>query len=165
MSTEAGWPMDRQKFREGMGQFTTGVVVVTGIESGSLVGFAAQSFVSLSLEPPLVSISPQIASTSWPRIREGRDFCINVLAEGQRDVSEAFAVVGEVAAIGWQPSEVTGMPIVEGSIAHIDCRFRTEHEAGDHTIVIADVIDLEVHDQTGRPLVYFRGSYGGFASD
>ncbi|HCP50642.1 MAG TPA: monooxygenase, partial [Gammaproteobacteria bacterium] len=72
MSTEESWPMDSQKFREGMSQFATGVVVVTGIESGSLVGFAAQSFVSLSLEPPLVSISPQIASTSWPRIREGR---------------------------------------------------------------------------------------------
>jgi len=73
--------------------------------------------------------------------------------------------VGEVAAIGWQPSEVTGMPIVDGAIAHIDCRLRNEHEAGDHTIVIADVIDLAVHDPEARPLVYFRGSYGGFASD
>ncbi|HBP13967.1 MAG TPA: hypothetical protein DD457_02110 [Gammaproteobacteria bacterium] len=165
MSIEESWPMDSQKFREGMSQFATGVVVVTGIESGSLVGFAAQSFVSLSLEPPLVSISPQIASTSWPRIREGRNFCINILGEGQDNVSEAFAVVGEVAAIGWQPSGASGMPVLEGSIAHIDCRLRTEHEAGDHTIVIADVVDLEVHDQTSRPLVYFRGSYGGFSSD
>lgn len=157
--------MDKQKFREGMSQFATGVVVVTGLESETLVGFAAQSLVSLSMEPPLVSISPQIASTSWPRIREGRDFCINVLGEKQRDVSEAFAVVGEVAAIEWRPSRVSGMPIVEGSIAHIDCRLHSEYEAGDHTIVVADVLDLEVHDHTERPLVYFRGSYGGFASD
>ena len=112
-----------------------------------------------------MSICPQIASTSWPRIREGLDFCINILGEGQRSVSEAFAVVGEVAAIDWEPSKVTGMPVLEGSIAHIDCRLRSEHEAGDHTVVIADVVDLEVHDQTSRPLVYFRGSYGGFSSD
>ena len=157
--------MDSQKFREGMSQFATGVVIVTGIESSALVAFAAQSFVSLSLDPPLVSIAPQIASTSWPRIREGHNFCINVLSEGQRDVSEAFAVVGEVASIKWQPSEASGMPVLDGSIAHIDCCIRTEHEAGDHTIVIADVIDLNVRDREARPLVYFRGSYGGFASD
>ena len=157
--------MDSQKFREGMSQFATGVVIVTGIESSALVGFAAQSFVSLSLDPPLVSIAPQIASTSWPRIREGHNFCINVLSEGQRDVSEAFAVVGEVASIKWQPSQASGMPVLDGSIAHIDCCIRTEHEAGDHTIVIADVIDLNVRDREARPLVYFRGSYGGFAAD
>ena len=157
--------MDSQKFRDGMSQFATGVVIVTGIESNVLVGFAAQSFVSLSLDPPLVSISPQIASTSWPRIREGHNFCINVLSEGQRDVSEAFAVVGEVASIKWQPSQASGMPVLDGSIAHIDCCIRTEHEAGDHTIVIADVIDLNVRDREARPLVYFRGNYGGFASD
>ena len=157
--------MDSQKFREGMSQFATGVVIVTGIESNVLVGFAAQSFVSLSLDPPLVSIAPQIASTSWPRIRKGHDFCINILREDQRDVSEAFAVVGEVASIKWQPSAASGMPVLEGSIAHIDCRLRAEHEAGDHTIVIADVIDLNVRDPAARPLVYFRGSYGGFASD
>ena len=157
--------MDSLKFREGMSQFATGVVIVTGIESNVLVGFAAQSFVSLSLDPPLVSISPQIASTSWPRIREGHNFCINVLSEDQRDVSEAFAVVGEVASIKWQPSEASGMPVLDGSIAHIDCRIRAEHEAGDHTIVIADVIDLNVRDREARPLVYFRGSYGGFSSD
>ena len=104
--------MDSQKFREGMSQFATGVVIVTGIESNVLVGFAAQSFVSLSLDPPLVSIAPQIASTSWPRIRQRHGFCINILREDQRDVSEAFAVVGEVASIKWQPSAASGMPVL-----------------------------------------------------
>ncbi|GIT38973.1 MAG: hypothetical protein Ct9H300mP8_01690 [Gammaproteobacteria bacterium] len=68
--------------------------------------------------------------------------------------------------IKWQPSEASGIPVLDGSIAHIDCRIRAEHEAGDHTIVIADVIDLNVRDREARALLgYFRGSYGGFASD
>ena len=155
--------IDAATFRDTMGQFCTGVVIVTGVDSGELAGFAAQSFVSLSQEPPLVSISPQKTSTSWPKIRKTGRFGINVLADDQGDVSNAFARKGEVADIGWQASGA-GSAVLDGVLAYIDCMVEAEHDAGDHTIVIGRVVHLETLRQDSRPLLFFRGGYGQFAA-
>ena len=109
---------DSRAYRDTMGQYCTGVVIVTGNEDGSLVGFAAQSFVSLSLEPPLVAICPAKTSTSWPRIRATGHFCINVLADDQEDVSEEFAQSGRVADVAWT-TNATPAPILKGVMAYV----------------------------------------------
>ena len=150
-----------QEFRHAMSQFATGVVVVSTLVDNKLVGFAAQSFVSLSLDPPLVAVCPQKASTSWPHIRERGQFSINVLSDTQSELSDAFAVPGKTPQIAWILSD-TGQPIVDGSLMHIDCRLEVEHEAGDHTIAVANVLDLAVHSKDTPPLVYFRAGYGSF---
>ena len=80
--------VDSLQFRSAMGQFCTGVVVATACLDGEPVGFAAQSFVSLSLAPPLVALCPAKTSTSWPLIRDSGNFCINILAANQRQMAE-----------------------------------------------------------------------------
>ena len=82
---------DSRQFRDVMGQFCTGVVIVTAVLDDEPCGFAAQSFVSLSLEPPLVGLCPAKTSTSWPKIRAAGNYCINVLASSQAEISNNFA--------------------------------------------------------------------------
>ena len=156
-------PFDTQAFRYAMSQFATGVVVVSAQVDDELVGFAAQSFVSLSLVPPLVAVCPQKTSTSWPRIREVSRFSINVLAEAHSEISDAFAIPGKTPKVDWNLSSI-GQPIIEGSLMHIDCELSVEHEAGDHMIAVADVLDLAVHSKDVSPLLYFRAGYGSFQS-
>ena len=104
--------MDEVTFKNAMGQFATGVVVVAGNQAGELVGFAAQSFVSLSVNPPLVLFCPQKSSTSWPKVSTLQQFSINVLNETQRDLSEAFAIPGEVPLVEWHLTQKRN-PIIE----------------------------------------------------
>ncbi len=150
-------------FRDAMSRFCTGVVVVTGMDGEQPVGFTAQSFTSLSLDPPLVSVSPAKSSSSWPRIRPAGRFCINILGADQRALSDAFARSGgdKFAGVRWAPG-ATGAPVLEGVLAHVDCLLEAEHDAGDHSIVVGRVQALAAEDLARSPLLFFRGSYGQF---
>ena len=150
---------DSRAYRDTMGQFCTGVVIVAGVEKGKLVGFAAQSFVSLSLDPPLVAVCPGKASTSWPRIRAAGCFCINILAEDQQATSDIFAQAGKTADIAWATRR-TGAPILNGAMAYVECALIVEHDAGDHTVAIGRVLGFETLRDDAKPLLYFRGGYG-----
>ena len=151
-----------REFRDTMGQFCTGVVIVTGAPTGGMVGFAAQSFVSLSLEPPLIAVCPGRSSTSWPKIRDTGRFCINVLGEDQQELSDVFAQRGRVADVGWRRGD-SGAPILDGVLAYVDCALEAEHDAGDHTIAVGRVLDIDILDGERGPLLFFRGDYGHFA--
>src|ERR1700689_355253 len=87
-----GRPFDTGRFREVMGHFATGVTIITAMEDDGPVGFTCQTFVSLSLDPPLVALAPGKSSTTWPRIARAGTFCVNVLAEDQEALSRDFAV-------------------------------------------------------------------------
>lgn len=154
--------IDSQLFRSTMSQFCTGVVVATACLEGEPVGFAAQSFVSLSLDPPLVALCPAATSTSWPKIRASGSFCINILAADQQPVCDAFARSGgnKFEGLSWKPAG-TGSPVLDGILAYVDCTLEAEHEAGDHTIAIGRVQSLEAVNG-GTPLLFFRGGYGSF---
>ena len=151
--------VDSRAYRDTMGQFCTGVVIVAGAEKGRLVGFAAQSFVSLSLDPPLVAVCPGKASTSWPRIRAAGCFCINILAEDQQAISDIFAQAGQTADIAWTTRR-TGAPILNGAVAYVECALVVEHDAGDHTVAVGRVLGFETLRDDAKPLLYFRGDYG-----
>jgi flavin reductase (DIM6/NTAB) family NADH-FMN oxidoreductase RutF len=129
-----------------------------------------QSFSSLSLDPPLVMVSPAKTSTTWPRIRATGRFAVNVLGAHQREVSGAFARSGtdKFAGQAWVPGATTGAPLLTGSIAHVECELDVVHDAGDHDIVVGRVVALDapgldapVTDGTAtvEPLVYFRSGY------
>lgn len=150
---------DTRAYRDTMGQFATGVVVVAGLEGGRLVGFAAQSFVSLSLAPPLIAVCPAKSSTSWPRIRVAGRFSINVLAADQSAASDAFAQAGQTADIGWRRHS-SGVPILDGVLAYAACELAAEHDAGDHTVAVAKVLGFGTERGADAPLLYFRGGYG-----
>lgn len=157
--------IDQRQFRDTLGSFATGVVVVTGMDQGEPVGFAAQSFTSLSLDPPLVGVCPARTSTSWPRIRAGGSFAVNILAASQRSVCDGFARSGgdKFAGLTWRPGP-TGAPLLEGVIAWIDCDLHEELDAGDHTIAVGRVRALQVEDAEAGGLLFFRGGYGAFAA-
>ena len=154
---------DDRAFRNAMGNFCTGVVIATGSFDGKPAGFAAQSFVSLSLSPPLVALCPGKNSSSWPKLRDSGSFCINILGAQQKPVCDAMATSGgdKFAEIAWQ-SGVTGSPIIDGVVGYIDCDLEAEHDAGDHTIAIGRVRDFKILDETSGPLLFFRGAYGDF---
>lgn len=150
---------DSRAYRDCMGQFCTGVVIVTGVDDGQLVGLAAQSFVSLSLQPPLVAVCPAKTSTSWPRLRAAGRFCVNVLAADQQAASDAFAAPGKAADMDWRMG-AAGVPILSGVIAYVECAIAAEHEAGDHTVVVGKVLGFETLRPETAPLLFFRGAYG-----
>ena len=151
---------DAREFRTTLGQFASGVVVATGCLDGEPAGFAAQSFTSLSLDPPLVALCPARSSQSWPKLRDSGSFCINILARGQQAVSDNFARTGidKFADLEWRPGK-TGSPVLAGALAFIDCELVEEHGAGDHTIAVGRVRDLGILSDGEGPLVFFRGAY------
>jgi len=150
-------------FRATLGQFCSGVVVATGMLEGIPAGFAAQSFSSLSLDPPLVALFPGKQSSSWPKLRDSGSFCINVLGAHHQAVCERFAQSGadKFAGLDWRTG-VTGSPILTSVLAYIDCDLEAEHDAGDHTIAVGRVRDLAVVEADAQPLLFFRGGYGTF---
>lgn len=152
--------IDPATMRKVMGHFPTGVVVITAEHEGQVHGMTCQSFVSLSLEPPLISFSPARTSKSWPSIREASSFCINVLAADQEHISGAFARSGadKFAGISWKPG-ASGSPIIDGVHAWIECEPWAEYDGGDHTIVLGLVTDLDANPDPG-PLVFHAGGYG-----
>lgn len=157
---------DQTAFRQTMGNFATGVVVVTGLADGQPIGFAAQSFVSLSLDPPLVAFSPGKGSSSWPKIRESGGFGINILGRDQQDICLEMAQSGadKFAKVSWQPG-LTGAPMLQDVLAFIECSIEAEHDAGDHTIVIGRVQDFQCSRGESSPLLYFRSVYGSFVPE
>nr|WP_262841916.1 flavin reductase family protein [Sphaerisporangium corydalis] len=155
---------DGQHFRSVLGRFATGVVAITALDpvTGEPCGLAANSFTSVSLDPPLVAFCVAHTSTSWPRLKSAGRLCVNVLAEDHEQVSRQLAAKGgdKFAGIAWHFSP-GGSPVVEGALAWIDCTVESELVAGDHIIVVARVHDLDVHADEG-PLVFYRGGYGRF---
>lgn len=154
---------DDARFRQVLGHFCSGVTIVTGIHDGEPVGFTAQSFSSVSLDPPLVLVCPAKSSSSWPRISAGGAFCVNVLADDQEVVCRAFAARGpdKFRGIGWTPAAGTASPVLTGSLAWIDCRLEAEHDAGDHVIAVGRVVDMGLLSE-GPPLLFYRGGFGRF---
>jgi len=152
--------VDPRVMRDVLGHFVSGVTVVTATGADGPVGFTCQSFSSLSLDPPLVAFAPARTSTTWPRLREARRFCVNVLAEEQDELSRQFARSGtdKFAGVSWMPSP-HGSPVLDGVVAWIDSELWAEYEGGDHTIVVARVLDLGA-DGSRTPLLFHRGGYG-----
>ncbi|MEU0571778.1 flavin reductase family protein [Nonomuraea sp. NPDC005983] len=156
--------LDSRRFRQVLGRFATGVVAITALDpvNGEPCGLAANSFTSVSLDPPLVGFCVAHTSTSWPRVRGAKVVTVNVLAEHQQPVCAQLAAKGgdKFAGLTWTGSP-GGNPVLDGALAWLDCAVEAEHPAGDHVIVVARVLQLDTHAE-GGPLVFFRGGYGGF---
>lgn len=159
--------IDAIRFRSVLGRFATGVVAVTAIDpaTGEPTGLAANSFTSVSLNPPLVAFCVAHTSTTWPKIRAADRYCINILADHQREICLQLATKGaaKFAGLTWAKSPA-GQPVIDGAIAWLECSAQAEHLAGDHVIVVCQVHHLDTHHDTG-PLLFYRGGYGRFAAD
>ncbi|WCB93336.1 Flavin reductase [Baekduia alba] len=155
--------IDPAEFRRIFAHLATGVSVLTAHGADGPVGMAANSVTSVSLDPPLVLVCPAKSSTTWPLIRESNAFCINIMASHHEAVTRAFAArVGDRFAGVGRVEKPTGFALDE-ALAWIECEIQNEHDAGDHTIVVARAVTMEASAQAASPLVFFRGAYGSFS--
>ncbi len=151
---------DTRAFRDALGNFATGVTVVTAkSEDGTLAGVTASSFNSVSLDPPLILWSLDRTSPSLRTLESASHFCVHILAEGQNDLCMKFAKSGDDKFNGVEFSEgLGGAPMFDGCLAQFECRNLVHHDGGDHVIIIGEVERFETAD--GEPLVFFRGQLG-----
>jgi len=152
-------PVDEDEFRRVLGNFASGVTVVTAPGTPP-AGFACQSFSSLSLDPPLVAFMVGRTSTTWPRIAQAGVFCVNVLSADQGELCRAFAARGadKFAGVTHEPTPVSGSPRLAGTLAWIDCTIHAVHTGGDHLIVVGRVDALGTGEGE-TPLLFHRGRF------
>lgn len=155
---------DSAQFRQVLGAYPTGVSVVTAMGAdGQPVGMVVGTFTSVSLDPPLVGFLPDKKSTSWPQIEVAGHFCVNVLASDQQEVCKQVSAKGPEKFVGVE-YEISrhNLPVIANSIARIECSIHSVVEAGDHWIVLGNVLGMEV-TRNDDPMLFHRGRYGGFA--
>jgi flavin reductase (DIM6/NTAB) family NADH-FMN oxidoreductase RutF len=155
--------LDIAELRQTLGSFATGVAVATTLDAaGNPKGFTANSFTSVSLDPPLVLVCVDRAASCYPAFAGASHFGINILCEAQQHISRTFASKSpdKFADMPWI-SGITGSPIFPDSTAWLDCELHDRVEAGDHLIVIGRVLSFG-HSPAKRPLGYHRGSYIAF---
>jgi flavin reductase (DIM6/NTAB) family NADH-FMN oxidoreductase RutF len=159
----AAGPVTSTEFRRAMGHFATGVTVVTvEREAGHVHGMTANSFASVSLSPPLVSVCVDHRARLLPLLKEKQRFGVNVLKQGQRAHSEYFAGIEQdpeaLERLGvkffWTDQRI---PLLENVLCQLSCKLSGLHVAGDHTIVIAEVESAKFSN--GEPLLFYRGQY------
>jgi flavin reductase (DIM6/NTAB) family NADH-FMN oxidoreductase RutF len=152
-------PIDPSDFRRALAQFASGVTAVTTRDgSGRPLGLTVTAFSSVSLDPPLVLVCVDERSETHAGFRDSGLFGVSVLAEDQEDVSRRFAWSGpaKFETTGLVAGS-TGVPLVAGALAHLECRVVAAHTAGDHTIYVGEIVALST--RAGRPLVYNQGRY------
>ncbi len=155
-------PSRERALRTALGAFATGVTVVTCRDtSAGPLGFTANSFASVSLDPPLVLWSPSVASPRHDAFVAAQDFSIHVLAADQLHLSQRFAErADDFNGLDWHDSP-NGVPLLDGCLTRLDCRHFATHGAGDHTIVLGLV--EQVTHTPGAPLLFALGAYGRFS--
>ncbi|MER9858762.1 MULTISPECIES: alpha/beta fold hydrolase [unclassified Mesorhizobium] len=156
---ETASAFDASEFRRALGSFLTGVTIVTTIGAeGEPRGFTANSFTSVSLEPPLVLVCIAKKALGHSAFSTSKGFAINILSESQKAHSGIFAskAADKFASVAWQPGQ-TGNPLIDGSVAVFDCAMQQLVDAGDHSILIGRVRDFSHNG--AQPLGYCRGTY------
>jgi flavin reductase ActVB len=151
--------IDTHEFKRSLGQFASGVTVVTTMDAaGQPQGLTASSFCSVSLDPPLVLVCVDNRLGARRAIEESGLFAVSVLAETQESVSRRFAGGGadKFTSTDLVPG-TGGLPLVSGALCHIECRLAAAHAAGDHTIFVGEVLRLTA--APGRPLLYHESGY------
>lgn len=158
--------LDVARLKAVMGHFATGVTIVAGVEADEPIGFTAQSFHSLSMDPPLILVCPSKTVSSWPRIRSAGKFCVSILGRDQENVCMTFAskTADKFNDLEWSASPVTGSPRIDGAMAWIDCELEAEHDGGDHTVVIGRVLHVDTNPAESEPLLFYRAAFGRFTS-
>ncbi|CAM3348859.1 flavin reductase family protein [Nocardioides dubius] len=148
-------------FRDALGRFCSGVVIVTAIDDGVPVGMTVGSFTSISLDPPLVGFFAGRTSSTLPQLTRAGRLCVNVLAESQGELARQFARSGtdRFAGVGWTAG-TNGAPRLSGAHAWIDGSLTLDQPIGDHDLVVCRVEGLTVPEHN-EPLVFHRSEFRG----
>ena len=161
--------MNSLEFRQAMGCFATGVTIITVDLEGEVHGMTANAFASVSLDPMLVLVCVDHTTRTHAHLHAKKRFGINVLCQDQRAISEYYARPerthenAEAEAGARFERTKHGTPVLQGSLAYLECRLDSAQVAGDHTIFIAEVEDVVVRE--GQPLLFFRGKYRKVGED
>jgi flavin reductase (DIM6/NTAB) family NADH-FMN oxidoreductase RutF len=154
---------DTAQFRRALGQFPTGVTIITTQSpSGYPIGFTASSFNSVSLDPPLVLWSLANSAASLPVFRDNAHYAINVLASDQIELSQRFGLRQETTpanrfdGVAWRAG-LGGAPVLEGCCAWFECFNRSRYDEGDHVIFVGQVVHCGI--EVREPLVFQGGGY------
>lgn len=158
-------PIDPRLFRDVSGRFTAGITVVTTRTAKGLRGITANSFTTVSLDPPLVLFCLTNTSTFTPLIEESGVFAVSVLAMDDEFLSDRFANRAPLVDAHFtgvpHHFEQSGAPVLDHAIAWFDCRVWANYDGGDHRIIVGEVLALGEHE--GEPLVYYRSRYARVA--
>lgn len=153
-------PDAQDELRRAFGHFATGVTVVTTQSEIGPLGFTANSFSSVSLEPPLVQWSIALSSRRHKAFTTSQRFAIHILAADQVEQALHFATRGDgFDAFDWH-LDAAGVPQLAGCLVRIDCRLHAVHPAGDHSLILGEVLDASIAG--GDALIFDQGRYGGF---
>ncbi len=157
--SSAGRPVDAARFRRACSKFATGVAIATVVSSdGQPHGMTVNSFTSVSLEPPLVLVCVDAGGNMAGLFAQASHYGVNVLRESQADLSNRFSQRGfdRFDSVAWTRG-AAGVPMLDGALARFECAVRHRVVAGDHSILIAEVVAAEYED--GAPLLYFDSGY------
>lgn len=156
-------PFDKREFRNALGNFATGVTIITAKgEDGALVGITANSFNSVSLDPPLILWSLDKGSPSLPALEASSHFCVHILSDKQAEMCMTFAKSGTDKFSTVEYTEgLGGAPLFEGCLGRFECKNVVHHDGGDHVIIVGEVERFDT--QEGDPLLFFRGQLGDLA--
>jgi flavin reductase (DIM6/NTAB) family NADH-FMN oxidoreductase RutF len=160
ISTEAALPaIDSTELRRCLGTFVTGVTVITALDAdGQPEGITANSFSSLSLDPPLIVWSLRLNARSFNTYQNAERFAVNILAQDQVHISNRFAASGIKRFEGVaHTSGIDGVPLIDGCAAYLECRLQATYPGGDHALFVARVERIQVNDRP--PLAYGAGAY------
>ncbi len=155
-------PLDAERYRQVIGQFATGVAIVTCHGPDGPAGLTTNALTSLSLDPLLLLVAFDNGSRTLPAVRVAGRFAVNILREGQEDLARVFASkrVAREKFEAVTHEDAHGVPVLDGALAWLACDLRDLYPAGDHTIGVGAVTHMD-GDPDGRPLVFFRGGYHG----
>jgi flavin reductase (DIM6/NTAB) family NADH-FMN oxidoreductase RutF len=151
--------LDIANYKEVVGHYATGVVVISAQSVEGPVGFTCQTFGSLSLDPTLVSFAARSESWSWPRVRAAETVGVNILSSEQEALARVFGTSGvnKFDGVDWFQGP-SGSPLLEGALAHLEGTVVAVSTYGDHDIVVVGVEYVTSHE--GAPLIYYRGGFG-----
>jgi 3-hydroxy-9,10-secoandrosta-1,3,5(10)-triene-9,17-dione monooxygenase reductase component len=160
---EATPAIDPRRYREVIGSFATGVAIVTADSPEGPAGLTTSAVCSLSMDPMLLLVCFDQTSRTLPIVEEAGRFAVNLLRAGQEDLARVFASkrIGREKFEAVTHTVAHGVPVLDGALAWLACDLDAMYPAGDHTIGIGRITQLDA-DPTGEPLVYFRGGFGGF---
>jgi flavin reductase (DIM6/NTAB) family NADH-FMN oxidoreductase RutF len=156
--------VESDRFRQVMGRFATGVTVVTTFAEGMPQGITVNALSSVSLEPALVMVALDRRRFITPMVRASGRYAVNVLGEGQQALSDCFAHAAvrpgreDFCGAAWRPGP-TGLPLLDGAIATLECTVVETFSAGDHDLFIGRVDSLDDETDGAGPLLYFRRRY------
>jgi flavin reductase (DIM6/NTAB) family NADH-FMN oxidoreductase RutF len=152
------------EFRRVLGHFATGVTIITTVDAEKRpTGLTVSAFCSVSLDPPQILVCIDHKSQSYPALRDGDRFAVNILCGDHESVSRRFATtrLDKFEGVPYRIGTL-GVPLLEGALAHLECRTVSRHVEGDHTILVGRVEDAR--NDAGEPLLYYRGKYGRLAA-